>query len=390
MNGFSLFYTRLLREWKFQYGVIKSVADWTILLYMILPSIVIGIGIYRSWWIEVPNWILPIPVELVFLVGYVFTWFGNYRTFIEEADKVFLIKNKRLFLRMKIWSYFSTVISQTLSLVLLLCVLLPFFIVHYELKLANIFVYFFYLLNIKILLMYGKLHLRKMKQKFLRFLFLFFVFVFGSWITQLVIWAVANHPFVLMCIAWVPGMVGVYLSTRKLLKISNFDEELMIEREEKLRYVGLIYQFSYSVEKTTPVIRKNPLLFRHSKRLFKKRTPSHAFIELFLKVFLRNYSYVFSYLQIIGVTISAVVVSPTIWLVGLFFIAFLFILRWYLDACWVKITASHPLVEKYKDHPGYYEGKRKAVNSLFLLGIVIAVVFSSTGIYYLSQVVWIF
>lgn len=390
MNGITLFYTRLLREWKFQYGVIKSVADWTILLYIILPSVAIGIGIYRSWWIEVPNWILPIPVELVFLIGYVFAWIGNYRTFVAEADKVFLIKNKPLYLRMKLWSYFSTVITQTLSLLLLLCVLLPFLVVHYELKLTHILVYFFYLLHTKILLMYGKQQLRRMKQKYIRFLFLFCVFVIGSWITQLVIWAVANHSLVLLCISWVPGMVGVYLSTRKLLKLSSFDEELMIEREEKLRYVGLIYQFSYSVEKTTPVIRKNPLLFRHSKRLFKKRTTSHAFIELFLKVFLRNYSYVFSYFQIIGVTISAMIVSPTIWLVGLFFVAFLFILRWYLDACWIKITASHPLVGKYKEHPGYYEGKRKAMNSLFLLGIVIAVVFSSTGIYYLSQVDWIF
>jgi ABC-2 type transport system permease protein len=83
------------------------------------------------------------------------------------------------------------------------------------------------------------------------------------------------------------------------------------------------------------------------------------------------------------------VVSPTIWLTGLFFVAFLFIVYWYLDACWVKITASHPLVEKYKEHPGYYEGKKKAVNSLYLLAVVITVVFSSTGIYYLSQVDWI-
>ncbi|WP_066057480.1 ABC transporter permease [Robertmurraya korlensis] len=390
MNGFSLFSTRILREWKFQYGVIKSVADWTILLYIILPSIAIGVGMYRSWWMEVPNWIVPIPVELVFLVGYVFTWFGNYRTFIEEADKVFLIKNKHLFLRMKIWSYFLTVITQTVSLLLLLCVLLPFLIVHFELKLENILVYFFYLLHFKILLMYGKQQLSRIKQKYIGLLFLFFVFVIGSWITQLVIWAVTNYATFLWFIVWVPGFLGMYLSINKLRRINRFDEELITEREERLRYIGLIYQFSFSIEKTTPVIRKNPLLFRHSKRLFKKRTASHAFIELFLKVFLRNFSYVLSYFQFIGVTISAMIVSPTIWLVGLFFVAFLFIIRWYLDACWEKITASHPLVGKYKEHPGYYEGKRKAVNSLFLIAVVITVVFSSTGIYYLSQVDWDF
>lgn len=389
MNGSSLFFTRQIREWRFQYGVIKSVADWTILLYIILPSIAIGIGIYRSWWLEVPHWILSIPVELLFLVGYIFAWFGNYRTFVEEADKVLLIKNKPLFLRMKVWSFLSTVITQGVIFTLQLCLLIPFFVTHYELKLETIFVYFFYLVQVKILLMYGKVQLRKIKQKYLRLLFLFLIFVIGSWITQLVIWMITKYALFLLFVVWIPGFLGLYLSIKKLLRLSSFDEELMIEREEKLRYVGLIYQFSYSIEKTTPVIRKNPILFRRSKRLFKKRTASHAFIELFLKVFLRNYSYVFSYIQLIGVTISAMVVSPTIWLVGLFFIAFLFIIRWYLDACWVKITASHPLVEKYKEHPGYYEGKKKAVNSLFLLAVVIAVVFSSTGIYYLSQVDWI-
>lgn len=390
MNGISLFYTRLLREWKFQYGVVKSVADWTILLYIILPSVAIGIGIYRSWWMEVPHWILPIPVELVLLLGYVFAWFGNYRTFVEEADKVFLIKNKPLYLRMKLWSYFSTVITQIVSLLLSLCVLLPFLVVHYELKLENILVYFFYLLHLKILLMYIKQPLRRIRQKYIGLILLFIVFVTGSWVTQLVIWAVTNFALFLMFIIWLPSLFGMYLSIKKLLRLSGFDEEIMTEREEKLRYVGLIYQFSFSIEKTTPVIRKNPLLFRHSKRLFKKRTASHAFIELFFKVFLRNFSYVLSYFQLIGITISAMVVSPTIWLVGLFFVAFLFIMRWYLDACWVKITASHPLVEKYRELPGYYEGKRKAVNSLFLLGIIMAVVFSSMGIYYLSQVEWIF
>jgi ABC-2 type transport system permease protein len=270
MNGVSLFFTRQIREWKFQYGVIKSVADWTILLYIILPSLAIGIGIYRSWWIEVPSWILSIPVEWLFLVGYVFAWFGNYRTFVEEADKVFLIKNKSLFLRMKVWSFVSTVFTQLVFIILQLCVLLPFFVTYYELNFETIFVYFFYLIHMKILLMYGKGELRKIKQKYLRLFFLLLVFVLGSWISQLVIWMITDYALYFLFIVWIPGFIGLYLSIKKLLRLSNFDEELMIEREEKLRYVGLIHQFSYSVEKTTPVIRKNPILFRHSKRLFKK------------------------------------------------------------------------------------------------------------------------
>lgn len=386
MNGFTLFYKRLFNEWKFQYGVIKSIADWTILLYIILPTIAISVGIYRSWWIEIPNWVEPIPVELLLLIGYIFTWFGNVRTFVEEADKVFLIKRKELFLSMKKWSFFYSTFLQTFSLVLCLCILLPFFVVHFNLKAETIIVFYIYLVNVKLLLMYGKLQLRRIKQKYVKLLSSFFTFVVGSWVTQAVILLLSHYDGFLYFIVWIFGAIGIYFSIKRIFQINNFDDELMLEQQEKLKYVQLIYQFSYSVEKTNPVIRTRPFLFRKSRQLFKKRTPSNAFIELFFKVFLRNATYFLSYLQMIGVTISALIVSPNLWLSGFFFAAFLLITNTYLETCWMKITASHPLFEKYKEHPGFYEGKRKAISSLFLLAILITVVFSSTGIYYLNQV----
>lgn len=90
MNSHSLFFRRLTEEVKFQYGELRSILDWTIIVYLLLPSLVIFSFIYRSWWLAQPEWIADLPLFFfLFYTGYLAAWVGNYRTFILEADKAF-------------------------------------------------------------------------------------------------------------------------------------------------------------------------------------------------------------------------------------------------------------------------------------------------------------
>jgi len=93
MKNRTLFLQRLLKAWKFQYGVLKSIFDWTIILYLVVPAVIIFSFIYRSWWIEMQPWIEDIPLFLLFFGLYTLSWFGNIRTYIEEADTIFLLKH---------------------------------------------------------------------------------------------------------------------------------------------------------------------------------------------------------------------------------------------------------------------------------------------------------
>ncbi|WP_428912587.1 ABC transporter permease [Niallia sp. Krafla_26] len=95
--------------------------------------------------------------------------------------------------------------------------------------------------------------------------------------------------------------------------------------------MGLIFTFSPELEKIHVSIRTKPFLFRHSKQIFKKRTVVNGFIELFIKAFLRDHSYIAGYFQIISVTIMATIVIPPLWLKGIIIVSTLGMLYLWLN-----------------------------------------------------------
>ena len=101
LNSRSLFILRIRQNWKYQYGHIKAILDWTVIVYLVVPAIIIGAIIYRSWWIELPTWFEYVPFPFLFALFFLFLWNGHFQTYVREADRIFLIKNERLMLRMK-------------------------------------------------------------------------------------------------------------------------------------------------------------------------------------------------------------------------------------------------------------------------------------------------
>ncbi|WP_428908320.1 hypothetical protein [Niallia sp. Krafla_26] len=56
----------MIKNWKYQISIFKTIVDWIVMLYIILPAILIFIFNYLSWWNEIPVWIANIPLFLVF------------------------------------------------------------------------------------------------------------------------------------------------------------------------------------------------------------------------------------------------------------------------------------------------------------------------------------
>ena len=57
VNSRRLLFIRIRQNWNYQYSHIKSILDWTVMVYLIVPAIIIGALVYRSWWLELPSWI---------------------------------------------------------------------------------------------------------------------------------------------------------------------------------------------------------------------------------------------------------------------------------------------------------------------------------------------
>ena len=130
----------------------RIIADWTIIIYLMIPVAVVFLAIYRSWWLETPDWAVEIPLVVYFLPGYLLSWQGNCRFFTEEADMVFLIKRKSLFQKMKLWGFFYSLLAQAVFLILFIILLLPFLRGHFQLSGSSIAGFFLLLLALKYVL----------------------------------------------------------------------------------------------------------------------------------------------------------------------------------------------------------------------------------------------
>jgi ABC-2 type transport system permease protein len=383
MTSSRLLFKRLSAEWKYQYSVIKSIADWTIILYLLVPAAVISFFIYRSWWTDMPDWIALVPAAFLFLPGYIASWSGHYRTFIQEADKVFLIKNRKLYFGLKQGAFFYSLLAGACQTAFIAILLLPFLMGHYGFMLAHAASYFLFFFSSRVFIMWLKQVLRKIEGKFLRVLSSIGSFVLLSWVVQLVftLW-LGGYLLIFNMSAILLLALGVFLYSRNLPKTHTFDREAAFDREEKFKYVGMIFQLSYEVEMPAVSARgKNPFLFRHSKRIFKKRTVSAGFLEVFIKVFLRNSSYWANYLKIISPAAAAIIFIPAIWLKVLIAIGFLIMMLSWLQMIWGKITVSHPLTKKYGEKVEYFTARTKGVWVLFLLSIILVILAAAAGLW---------
>ncbi|MGG0717391.1 ABC transporter permease [Robertmurraya massiliosenegalensis] len=383
MNSFSIFRHRLLRNWRYQFNTFRQIADWTIWLYLIIPANVISIFIYRSWWIEgAPQWIQWMPLELIFIVGYFFTWTGTYRSYMEEADKVFLVKKKKLFYGLKKWGFQYSLLFQAMSTFVIIVLFLPFLIEHYQLTWTHVGTYFLFLLSMKYLIMYVKFHMKKIERKTIRIIAMIGAFIVVSWFVQLVASFWMNDLFFVFFLAIMIGLTSILLYFPLLKKNSVMDVELLIESEEKQKLVNMVFQISYDLEKTKVITRKRPWLFRKSRRIFRRRTATNGFIELFAKVFIRNSSHLLTYFQICSVTAAAVLIIPPLWIKCVILGGFLLMMWSWLVGVWERIVLSHPFTKKYQEHDAYFSAKKRTIAVLFVLSILIVGMLFSIGSFF--------
>lgn len=377
MKSKDIFLKRLVKGWKYQLEVFHTIADWTVMLYIIIPSVAIFLFIYRSWWLEIPSWAENLPFFLLFFLFYLLSWSGNIRTFLEEGDKVFLIKNFPIFWGVKRWGYFYSIFIGTLLTILLFIVILPFLLNHYMFQWNQLIVIVFYFISIKPLIMFFKYHLGRIESRWKNLFLRMILFISISWFTQFIYFMWEKSMFVsIYLISALLLVLSIIISFQSLKKVSYIDHEIEFEQEHRTNSISLIFRFSFEVE--TPVVTKRtkPFLLRKSKRLFKSRTPVNGFMELYFKMFLRNNSYLTSFLQITSITIVAMFILPALWLKILILICILIMTYIWLSVIWNKIMALNPQIRKYKENNYYYKARSKATNSLFLITSLILILIS--------------
>ena len=345
----------------------RSVMDWTVIVYLVIPGIVIGFFIYRSWWVEVPGWIHYIPFSFVFLASFFLLWGGYFKTYVRAADSIFLLKKERLFIGLKKGGMLLSYILEMPKACLIALLIAPFWHQYYHFNGLQLFSFLCLWITLKWLIMAvsGRLdvHLRGWRSLLKNI---------PLWIGAGVIWYASFQAFghgnvlLMILISLFNTVFSIVLNYPRFTSIHTFEQDLAIDEREKQKQTGFLLGLSMDMEKLPKPrpIRKSPRLYAKSNRLFQKRTVTNGYLELFMKVTTRNTEYILGYLRILGVTAAALVVIPPLWVkLGIAVCGFFTVMVW-SGSMWEKIVGSHPFTKQYSGKEGYYKGKKAVTAAL--------------------------
>jgi ABC-2 type transport system permease protein len=333
MRASTLFRRRLLAEWGYQWGVMKSVLDWTIVVYLVIPVLVAAPFVYADMWQNSHlYWSGELPMSVLFVLVLLLTASGNYRTYLMEADLLYLLQKKELLYPFKHMGFLFSAIGSVIQVGVAGVVILPLYVEVYGMGMAEMLSMLAVVLAVRLLFMTVK--------KFTTRVF-FKLALFGLMAAAATVLVIEAPPLAsgIFSIS-VSGSVIFYHLGQTTKSNRWFMKEIEIEERERVRYIKLILTYSMEVEKEPANQRHKPLvMFRRSQRLFKMgRLKEDGLLELLIKGFLRK-KHLTLYVQMFLLTMSAVIVLP-LWLKWIVFAGFSFFIQSWLKSLFRKMLDS--------------------------------------------------
>lgn len=333
VSGRVLFFQRFKAEWQYQWGIMKTVLDWTIVLYLVMPTIVIGAFMYAEAWHSIElYWSSLIPFPLMLAVVLLLSAGGQFRTYLLEADMLYLLQRKSILHELKRCALFSSVWFIAAGTALLFLFILPILVQSYHLTGMEVLLLYIGILASRLLFI--TMH-KIISRTLYQWLFnpVFFV--------ALLILLLTLHPVVYGIGGGVMILLLVFFQLSQITRTNRwFQREIEIEKTERIKYIKIILNFSQEVEKEKISSAKRPwLLFPGSKRIFKTRNKVNGLLEVVLKSFLRNKTNLMSYYKMTAITMGAILVLP-LWLKWIVWLAFVLFIRSWVGGIFRKMKAS--------------------------------------------------
>lgn len=311
MTVTGLFSRRIVSDWKYQYQVLRTVVDWIVALYIVIPCLAFCLYFYLSWWRTVPGWLLYIPLNALLGIILVFIWSGTVRIFLEDADQLFLLQRKVWISRVIKYSLSYSVGSNLLATSFLLIILAPFLLLHYGFSPVEIIWFTFFIFEFKTCAGIGKqlveLRFKGWTQTIIRVILFLMTSVY---LRESVVFLISQSDLFYLSVVLILVALIRLLYIRMNLQ-GAFLEDIFREKNVKLRLAKIMLQKMGTYVKKPRFSRKRPLLFRTSNLIFKERNPVNGLVEMCLKSELRNDKDVMTYFKMVGASLLFILVFPT-------------------------------------------------------------------------------
>jgi ABC-2 type transport system permease protein len=314
-----LFYKRVWHEWRQKGKTARSIIDWTIALYVVIPAAVFAGMYYSSLWKTAPKWVTYVPLYVSFTCLFFLTSLGSVRSFLEQGDSLFLIQYPHIMRAIIVRGIWYTCVKGILVNGIAFLYSLPILITGYGLTVVQAVILFLLLVLMSFIQMflnrYWKVRIQhKWEQKLLHFTSIGVItLLFGSGVVLLV-----KLPYALLLYVGLLLVLLRFLIRQELQYERVFFQEAELERAEGLRWTSAVLVGVGHVQK--PVQSKKPWLFPRSKRLLKTENRTFRIVEAFLKDYFRTDSNLQFYSLVTMYSEGGIVAAP--WWLGSIIFAF--------------------------------------------------------------------
>ncbi|KLU64489.1 bacterial ABC transporter protein EcsB [Desulfosporosinus acididurans] len=307
-----LFWHRLINGWKYQYSVWKTVFDWIVALYIVIPFSAIFIDAYLGWWRQVPVELNYIPINGFLVIFLVFLWSGTLQVFVEDADQIFLFQRKIWVKGLIKYSLVYYMIKNLLVSLLFSIVWAPFLLLHYNFT-THMFVWltaiiFLLKASIGILKQLLEFRVQGWKLGLSKTILLFLTGVFLRQIVSLLL----NRSILFSLTFFTLITALIWLIYQRMFISETLLEDISMQQASKLKFTNVLLKYAGTYTKKTTTLRTSPWLFQNSNIIFKQRNPENSLVEICIKSTLRHSSNIIFYFQVIGAYVLVLTAYPPV------------------------------------------------------------------------------
>lgn len=263
-----LFTRRLLSYYRYQWKALRTLVDWVIALYVVIPAGIAAVLIYRSLWLEPPHWLTQAPELVYIVVFYLFIWSGAVDMYVEEGDMLLLYQRKRWLTRLRAWSAVYSVALLGIGTATLVALCAPALIHGAGMRAEELATLFFWLWSLKVLLAFLKQWLASMRW-WLKWLLRIVFFVGGGVLLGYGLSLVIDHGFLLKGLLGAALIWAIQTTIVFVRDGSRFMEDVERHRKARQKLAGMIV--GDWVKKKPVLPKKKPWLFAGSLPVYRRR-----------------------------------------------------------------------------------------------------------------------
>lgn len=309
----ALFVARLVRNGREQYRLWRTAIDWTVWLYFLIPGLFIAGEAYWNWWRDPPPWLSNLPVWLAAAVPLALILNGTLRTFVEEADMLFLLQRAGWYRNMRALGIVYTFIKCAFFAAGLLALLSVWHVRVIGTGTAALVLWFALVsaCTAFFAIVRNLIEARWKGRRKQAALWTAGACLSAAYLVLMIRFFAQPHEGILLAGAAAAYAALIAAAWAKLRAKGTFLYDVQTER--KIRNATVELLLSQVMERKPAVRLSRPWLFRHSGRLFRRFDAGAVLAEMRIKTLLRNPAQLRIWLSYFAAACGAVLISP-VWL----------------------------------------------------------------------------